>query len=98
MNGNILAYLGLAGNEGMDPYSSPYINHYCRFHFLFHSFIPSSLIRSQLGVSGVVRWKGPQVTGKGVGQDKSRIAGQLNGSCQRTQQDSKEDSAKPIWA
>ena len=65
MNGNILAYLGLAGNEGMDPYSSPYINHYCRFHVLFHSFIPSSLISSQLGVSGVVRWKGPHVTGKG---------------------------------
>ena len=33
--------LWLARNEGMDPYSSPYITHYSRFHFLFHSFLSS---------------------------------------------------------
>ena len=33
--------LWLARNEGMDPYSGPYITHYSSFHFLFHSFIPS---------------------------------------------------------
>ena len=29
------AYPWLVGNEGMDPYSSPYTTHYCSFHFLF---------------------------------------------------------------
>ena len=32
--------LQLAGNEGMDPYSSPYIPHDNSFQFLFNSFIP----------------------------------------------------------
>ena len=36
-----LSYPELARNEGMDPYSSPYMTLYSSFHFLFHSFIPS---------------------------------------------------------
>ena len=36
-----ITYLWLARNEGMDPYSSPYITHHCSFHFLFHSCIPT---------------------------------------------------------
>ena len=35
-----LSYPELARNEGMDPYSSPYMTLYSSFHFLFHSFIP----------------------------------------------------------
>ena len=34
-------YLCLARNEGVDPYSSPYITHDSGFHVLFHSFIPT---------------------------------------------------------
>ena len=33
--------LWLVRNEGMHPYSSPYITHYNSFHILFPSFIPS---------------------------------------------------------
>ena len=44
-NGNLVAepssYLWLASNEGVDPYSSPYITHDENFHVLFHPFIPS---------------------------------------------------------
>ena len=38
---NLRSYLWLAGNEGMDPYSSPYATHYNGVHFLFHASIPS---------------------------------------------------------
>ena len=35
---SVLSGLRLARNEGMDPYSSPYV---ASFGFVFHSFIPS---------------------------------------------------------
>ena len=35
----------------MDLYGSPYITHYSRFQFLFHSFIPR-YPKARLGVSG----------------------------------------------
>ena len=38
---NEMETVGLARNEGMDPYSSPYLTHYTSFHFLFQSCIPS---------------------------------------------------------
>ena len=38
LNPNIVkSYLWLARNEGMEPYSSPYITHCSSFHVLFHS-------------------------------------------------------------
>ena len=38
--GHAFAYAGLwfSRNEGMDPYSSPYITHYSRFHFPVPSY------------------------------------------------------------
>ena len=38
---DLLAYLRLARNEGMDPYSCPYTTHYSSFHVLFHFLIPT---------------------------------------------------------
>ena len=41
--------LWLARNEGMAPYSSPYVTHYSSFHFLF--FISGSTSQGHLDVN-----------------------------------------------
>ena len=42
IRGAVFRGLRLARNEGMDPYSGPYITHCSSFHFLFHSLIPAN--------------------------------------------------------